>query len=87
MSYSVEQSEKLYRTRQGTPWVVSVLAGENGEKFLCIETPDEKPDRVILREWTDSNFNDVVEMLKLAIKPVFTTNWRGSDEAGSQCEH
>ncbi len=87
MSYGVARWEKLYRTRTGKPWAISELAGDDGEMFLCIETPDEKPDRLIMREWATSNYENVLEMLKLAIKPVTTTNWRGFHETGSEREH
>ena len=74
MSYSVARSENLYRTKHGKPWIISELVGEDGEIFLCIETPDEKPDRLIMREWASSNYENVLKMLTLAIKPEVTTS-------------
>ena len=74
MSYSVARSQNLYRTKQGKPWIISELVGEDGEIFLCIETPDEKPDRLIMREWASSNYENVLKMLTLAIKPEVTTS-------------
>lgn len=74
---TVERSAKLYRKEMSKPWTVSQLRGAQGEKYVSITTPYDETQTVILREWADSNYKNMLAIMKEAVEPDNVKLWWG----------
>jgi hypothetical protein len=68
-NFTVERGAKLYPKKSDLPWEINQLRGPAGEKFVSLSTPAPDKEIVILRMWAESNYENILKMMKSIIEP------------------
>jgi hypothetical protein len=73
---TVERGAKLYRKGTMKPWKVDLLRGPD-ENYICIASPYDEKKILIMREWAESTYENMLEIMKEAVEPDDVKMWWG----------
>jgi hypothetical protein len=73
---TVERGAKLYKKGTIKPWKVDLLRGPD-ENYVCIASPYDEKKILIMREWAESTYENMLEIMKEAVEPDDVKLWWG----------
>jgi hypothetical protein len=73
---TVERGAKLYKKGTIKPWKVDLLRGPD-ENYVCIASPYDEKKILIMREWAESTYENMLEIMKEAVEPDDVKMWWG----------
>lgn len=73
---TVERGAKLYKKGIIKPWKVDLLRGTD-ENYVCIAIPYDEKKILIMREWAESTYENMLEIMKEAVEPDDVKLWWG----------
>jgi hypothetical protein len=73
---TVERGAKLYKKGIIKPWKVDLLRGPD-ENYICIASPYDEKKILIMREWAESTYENMLEIMKEAVEPDDVKMWWG----------
>ena len=78
MAFILEKSTDMYRKGEKQPWSVRLLVDE-GRRFVSLSGPHDTHSVVILEMMLESDYDNVVELLRLAVEPEKTETWNQTE--------
>lgn len=70
MAYPVIKETKMYRRGTISPWVISLLQGSEGKRYVSLRPSKTENEIVILEQLEKDDYENVVEIMKTAVDPV-----------------
>lgn len=70
MNYELIKETRLYKVANTDPWVISRLKSANGEYLISLRPSSQENEIVILQEWEDTDYENVISLMVSVINPV-----------------
>lgn len=70
MAYPVIKETKMYRRGTISPWVISLLKGEDGKYYISLRPSKHENEIVILEQMEQDDYENVVKIMQSAVNPV-----------------
>ena len=70
MAYPVIRETKMYKKGTISPWVISLLQGPEGKRFVSLRPSRSENEIVILEQLEKDDYENVVEIMKSAVNPI-----------------